>query len=191
MRRFFTLLLGAVAVVSVAPYRTAGATPTLIGETVGLEHVNFGTTGVFAGITFDSAIVGDGIEFDTAVEPEIVDVGASDITYSSVGSGALFGPTELDRIILTFGGDTIIVGADLVAGHGVGNLTQSAITFGDHSVSLLLAGLEWELTDVASVNLTLVDAPIPEPSSLALFGIGALVVGVALRRRGASLGVAP
>jgi hypothetical protein len=84
--------------------------------------------------------------------------------------------------------------------NGPGNTPLNVGQFGTASITLTLAGNvgELDLTDfgirwqaLASTQLGIADGsgigtntpPIPEPGAMALFGIGALAVGAAIRRR--------
>ena len=157
---------------------------SLIGEPVDMVSHNYGTTGEFSGSLFDSSVVGTGIEF-IAIEPELVDISAVSIQYQQgctseilpctgfpAGPGAtVFGPIEFDEVILTFtSGNVVITDAILVSGHGVVNLTQSAVTFDSNMVSIVMAGVEWSAHDI--VNIDLEFTVIPEPSAALLLGLG-------------------
>lgn len=176
--RAHTWYLGGLALLFAA---TASATPTLVGATVQLQHLSYGSDGTFLG-SFDlgSTTVGSGIEFTNGVEPEVFDVAAASITISQdPASFVEFFPNEFDEHILTFSGGAgvTIQSATLQPGHGVSNLTQGNVSLGPDFVSVVWAGTEWDGPEVVSLNLTL----IPEPSTAFLMGIG--LVGVAMRRR--------
>ena len=83
---------------------------------------------------------------------------------------------ELDEFILTFPGlgANGILNAELEPGHGVLNLSQSNIDFGDDFLSIVLAGTAWDAPEVVSIAPTL-----PEPalgSGLAACLLGLWVV---------------
>lgn len=171
-------------VLAVAVVVTAGAgnaTPTLIGEATTLEVRNFSSTGEFLGSTFDSATVGGGVEFTSGVEPEILDIGAASISIRQLGGGGWvsFFPDEFDEHILTFSGSVTIENAVLEPDHGVLNLTQDNVSFGDHHVSIVYAGTTWDGPEVVSISLTLA----PEPSTILLLVSCGLAVAVWQRRR--------
>ena len=105
--------------------------------------------------------------------------------------GFAFGVPSQDPTVIEFsdlqwqGTPGRVTGASIVENFSLNLGLITDITFTDSSVRVALTRLRpasWSAGDVLTINLETAHA-LPEPASLALFGVGLLSLGVAVRRR--------
>ena len=155
------------------------ANATLIGDMITCNGISY---------TCDvgSNTVGAGPEFaiDFNGFPRFnVDVDASSISIiavTNVITGTIFEITIGDLDWVGMSGE--IVGITNFSSNAVG-ITLSDITVNPHSIDIDLNDAEWDLAAVTSFDL--VTRHIPEPGTLALFGLGLAGLGFARRRKAA------
>ena len=119
----------------------------------------------------------------------IVDVqdSAIDFQYNNISSVFFF----TGDLSITIGGLTWAPDPDVILGvnvtdfadpNSLGGFGPNTASFTDSSVTLNLGGV-WDGRDRLRIDLITGPAELPEPMSLALFGISLLGLGVAVRRR--------
>ena len=120
----------------------------------------------------------------------IVDVqdSAIDLQYNNISSVFFF----IGNLSITIGGLTWAPDPDVILGvnvtdfadpNSLGGFGSNTASFTDSSVTLNLGGV-WDGRDRLRIDLiTGPSQQLPEPASLALFGLGLLGLGVAIRRR--------
>ena len=62
-------------------------------------------------------------------------------------------------------------------------MTESDITVDDNSITITYLPRRWDAGSFVSFDLVTAPSQLPEPATLALFGLGLLGVGFAARRR--------
>ena len=120
-----------------------------------------------------TATVDANVEFSGSFEVDVRDDGFDVVLTSgpNIGGNAhWFDLTSLDR-------GQPIAGLDITLGTVPGNFDTSDFTFTADSVRVVVGGNAWSVGNSFSVDFT---PPIPEPSSLALLGLGGSFM---LRRR--------
>ena len=183
--------IGILAGAAVIAWGTAGAAQaSLIGQTV---NASFDT--IFGGVSLTpgSAVVSaGGPEFELGVGTGrgiVIDVQDSfiEFQYNNVRNAA-FG---VDKLSVTFTGLTWAQYPDGLVGVSItefndpdsrSGLGVSTASFTANSVTVNLNG-HWDAQDRIRVDLITNLTQLPEPESVALFGVGLLGLGVAARRR--------
>lgn len=176
-------LLGSIGAGAVALCLATSANATLIGDEVTCSIDGLGN-GEFYNCSTTTETVGAGSEFDIERRGDprwAIDIDADSITYSLLTSAVSAAP---DAIILS-GLDWVgmpmgeIIGIEF-SQTGT-NLTAAASSFTADSVTLNLSGI-WQANSFVAIDLITSDA-LPEPGTLALFGLGLAGLGLVARRR--------
>ena len=187
--------LACAAAVALPTLGMAGAAQaSLIGQTVTCSD-----NGVFFNAKCDAptASVGPGAEFEiftTLRNPPLwaIDLGADSIVMTFVipNGGAIGsdgGRVTLGDLFWSNDPAATIVGIANFTAVGVEGVTESDITVNDNSIVITYvpsSGATWAPGDFISFDLvTSKSQQLPEPASLALFGLGLAGLGVAARRR--------
>ena len=168
------------------------ATPaqaTLIGQTVTASFDALSSWSLNRTSATVSATAREFVFTNAPARRIIVDVqdGAIDFQYNNI-SNIFFFPGDLS---ITIGGLTwapnprAIIGVNVTEfnePNSIGGFGANIASFTDSSVTLALNGV-WDGQDRVRIDLITGLAQLPEPASLALFGLGLLGLGVAVRRR--------
>lgn len=176
--RSFRRNLAVVAVLALTP---TVAHADLTGDDV--DGAIVGGPGAFQ-VVPPSATVGDGVEFviEFVGTPAFeIDMNAFTVHLYSVfgqristGAGESLVLSDLDGI----GGDLIIIGITNFKTNEGPDITESDVTWTDHSVSLNMSPTIWEPDGFVSFDLVF----LPAPSALALLGVAGLIGGRRRRR---------
>ena len=167
----------------------APANATLVGQTVNASFDGFPGWSLNRTSATVSATPREFVFTLTPGRQIIVDVQDSsiDFQYNNISS-VFFFPGDLSITIggLTWAPDPhVILGVnvtDFADPNGFGGFGPNIASFTASSVTLNLRGV-WDGRDRARIDLITGPAQLPEPASLALFGVGLLGLGVAVRRR--------
>jgi hypothetical protein len=165
------------------------ANATLIGDTVTYENRFLGgvigtdtTTVVEASTEFSQGIAGGTMD---------IDVEASSIRFfvqnGSSGSDVSFGADGFEQSFRVFDLDWVDIPGEIlditVTISGVSGLIADPVVFGADFVDLAVGGSSWTYnTDFVLVNLVTTHAA-PEPTTLALLGLGLVGVGFSRRKK--------
>ena len=158
------------------------AQASLIGATVSCFAASLA-----GGCDQPTALVGPGVEF-VAYGSINVDVDAEQVTFTSTATA---GQTELslaDQLTLfdlawTGIPSGFVSGLTLGTVSGVTNIEQGDLNFTDTSISINMAGVIFDPLGSFVVNIATRHEELPEPATIALFGLGLAGLGLAARRR--------
>ena len=120
--------------------------------------------------------------FDAGLVVTLLDAGFG--AFALGGSGARATVIEFSDLQWQ-GTPGRVTGASIVEGFALNTGLLTDITFTDSSVRVALSrngAARWGVGEVLTINLETAH-DLPEPASLALFGLGLLGLGVAVRRR--------
>ncbi len=186
MNTDFTRSLGRnLALVAVLALTPTVAHADLIGDLMGdeVDGAIVGGPGAFV-VVPPWATVGAGVEFtiEFVGTPAFeIDIGAVSVHLYSVfgaristGAGEVLVLSDLDGVL----GDFQIIGITNFQTNEGPDITESDVTWTDHTVSLNMSPNIWEVDGFVSFDLV----KIPAPSALALLGVAGLIGGRRRRR---------
>ena len=182
-----TRVLGVLASAALIAFGTPGTTQaSLIGQTVNCFDLGGGEPTGVRSCAPASAVVGAGQEFVAGGDNIGVDVGDGSIIFSGLDSvehlGSIFF-LSLTDLIQSDDPTAILIGIANFSATDVIGIEESDVSVFDNAIVLDYNFSQWSADSVVSFDLVFSQRQLPEPASIALFGLGLAGLGVAARRR--------
>jgi hypothetical protein len=164
-----TLKKLAFAACVVAAGFSTSANASLLGDTIYASGTTLGPA---------SAVIGSGIEFSGISNYIKFDFGADTLTLTSTANVSW---SDFFATYLFSGFDEKITGFNIASNKGFYGNVLTNFSFTPNSISVNMAGGRADSTGRLVFNITTASAAVPEPTTVALFGLGLL--GFAASRR--------
>ena len=145
---------------------------TLIGQTITATGIT---------LTPTTATIGPGVEFIGIIGFMNFDFGASTLTLTPTVNGVGWGGF-LNYVFSGF--DDLITGLSISSNSGFSGTVVTNFSFGPHSITLdMNAGGAADSRSILIFDIVSSASTVPEPSSMALIGLGLLGLGWNLRKK--------
>ena len=178
--RFGAALAGAVMLCG-----TANAA-LLDGQTVNYQYYFPNLATPFAGADNGNKLVVAGIEVsNVAASAATMDISDTNLFVDFVGAGSSWGIAAFNGFVVTdvFTGIAAFTGLSINGATNMAGFDATRISFTADTISVNWQGLSFNANTIVSLDINAARAPVPEPTTLALFGLGLAGLGFARRRK--------
>jgi hypothetical protein len=163
---------------------SAAGAQTFDGSTLNYQYYfpNSGTP--YPDADNGSFVVGPGVEVTNVSDNRAtLDISGSNILIDFTNSSN-WGPAEFNGWILSDQTDSLaaILGVSIDPSTNLSGFSLSNISFTGDSITVNWPGLVFTGSTIVSLNVTIGDATVPEPSTWAMMLLGFGAAGIALRR---------
>jgi len=176
MKKYLLCFFGALALY------TTTAQAAFIGESI-----ECASDGFFTGCNPTNAVVGGGIEFD--IETPIagyhwsLDIGENSVIFQDLSTGGSFGGHG--QIFLTGFDFNIITGIENFFTDVSTGIAATDVSFTSDSITIDARSSNWQSLQLLSFDVVTSTSSVPEPTSMALLGLGVAGLGFSRKKKNA------